>query len=407
MEKKSPFFVNPIKIIKTKWNVASPYRKLRFFYKFGLFLGDVVQIRVFGTRPYGILAYLPAVTCVIHYALIIYTVYYHTSKGNFADCLPTFCVFGCITSSYAAYCSVVINKLRLEWYRLLNISGKLIYRDDNEPIAYNLVCSQSVYRSMKRYVIMMTLILLASLGAVFGPFYSFVHEGSFETLYNLKLPYFNQYPSTEFAINIVWESFVNLFDGIFGFLVIELVIAICNDTIFVSSKLTELELSDLSNIIEEKRGSKAKQVLQLKMILMRVLHMDEYINSFRNIMYPRNFVAPPSFSFAIAVSIYSQLMMGYPGGYGLAVVSYVQMFNLCYSGQNIENRNQRLQKAFYDFKWYLLAKEDQRDLMQILLRMQNGVRVTIGPFEPLNYETLKTLTQRMYSFLMYLVNIGV
>lgn len=107
--------------------------------------------------------------------------------------------------------------------------------------------------------------------------------------------------------------------------------------------------------------------------------------------------------------------MGYKGGYGIAVISYFQMAVLCYIGQNISDRvlnnfkynpnltifhtfphfsiqlaqNERLLDILYDFKWYLLPTNDQKDIMHMINRMQNGVDVTIGPFQKLNFETLK------------------
>ncbi|XP_055307819.1 odorant receptor 63a-like [Sitodiplosis mosellana] len=183
--------------------------------------------------------------------------------------------------------------------------------------------------------------------------------------------------------------------------------AFCNNTIAVSSELIELELNEMSDEFEKKNeSSEAKPVSQLQLILMRVLHMDEYVKSFGNMMYVRNFLSPPLFTSSIAVSIYSQYMMGYPAGYGFSVVSYVQMVILCYTGQNIQDRNDRLLKAFYNSKWYLLPKKDQKHILLMILRMENGVRVTIGPFQSLNYETLKILSQKIYSFLMFLINLG-
>lgn len=109
----------------------------------------------------------------------------------------------------------------------------------------------------------------------------------------------------------------------------------------------------------------------------------------------------------------------YPAGYGLAVVSYVQMAVLCYTGQNVVNRvrsfhslpncvmipiiflyeflykklqNNRLLEAFYNFKWYLLPIGDQKVLMNELLQMQNGVELRIGPFDQLNFETLNIVS---------------
>lgn len=121
----------------------------------------------------------------------------------------------------------------------------------------------------------MGLLTLASFGAVPGPFYNYVHYGTYATLYNLKLPYFNRYPNIEFLINIGWETFIaSLAFG--GMLLIEAKMAFCNNTISVSSKLTEMELNQMSDALEHRNGvSQGMSGPKLRIILMRVLYMDE------------------------------------------------------------------------------------------------------------------------------------
>lgn len=100
-EKKQQFFARPIdKVneIREKWSVATPYQKFRLFYNFGLRVEDVIQIRVLSHEPIGVLGYVPAVTCISHYILLLYTIYYYVSRRNYAGCLPSFCIFGLITS---------------------------------------------------------------------------------------------------------------------------------------------------------------------------------------------------------------------------------------------------------------------------------------------------------------------
>lgn len=45
-----------------------------------------------------------------------------------------------------------------------------------------------------------------------------------------------------------------------------------------------------------------------------------------------------------------------------------------------------------DLKWYLLPIRYQRNICQMINRMQNGTTFTIGPFQVLNYETLKIVS---------------
>lgn len=98
MEDWISFCTNPIKKLKTTWNRASPYKKWRYFYRFGLFVEEIIKLRTFSKKPIGILGYYPGIACLIHYSLLAYTVYYCISIGKFSDCLPSFCMFGCMAS---------------------------------------------------------------------------------------------------------------------------------------------------------------------------------------------------------------------------------------------------------------------------------------------------------------------
>lgn len=100
-EKYQQIFAKPIdkiKKIREKWSVATPYQKLMLFYNFGLHVEDVIQVRVLSKKPIGILGYVPAITCISHYILLLYTIYYYVSRRNCAGCLPSFCILGLISS---------------------------------------------------------------------------------------------------------------------------------------------------------------------------------------------------------------------------------------------------------------------------------------------------------------------
>lgn len=87
-----------LKEIKTAWKMKTPYQKWRSFYWFCEFVGDVLQIGTFGNLKIGIIGYFPCVTGFLHYTLLIYTVYYYINCGHFVGCLPSFCIFGLVTS---------------------------------------------------------------------------------------------------------------------------------------------------------------------------------------------------------------------------------------------------------------------------------------------------------------------
>ncbi|XP_031616517.1 odorant receptor 67d-like [Contarinia nasturtii] len=348
----------------------------------------------------GFVGYIPAISGIVHYNLLIYTMYYYTIRGRFLECLPSFCIFGIMNATYAYYLSILGDKMK-EWFRLIIIPGKHIYRDNRQLTNYNRICEESLSFSIKAYIIKMMVIIISFVGATIGPFYRYLNDGTLVTFYALKLPYYHDDLNKEFMINAIWQFGITIFGGVALFFM-EGILTLIDDTVTVSSKLSQLEFEELSDFLENESKTIQKSRKKLTDIFMKIAYFDEIIQFLGDILYLRNFLAPPTFSISIAISVYSQKVMDYPAGYGLAVVSYIQMAVMCVLGQHISDRNDRLVTAIYDFKWYLLPKDDQKDVLHMLLRLQNEVSFTIGPFEELNFETLKNLCQKVYSFLMFL-----
>lgn len=132
--------------------------------------------------------------------------------------------------------------------------------------------------------------------------------------------------------------------------------------------------------------------------------------------------------------ICSFLQMGIPTGYGLAVMSYVQMILMFVLGQfsvdrvslldyfgittliatiaivlypiiqcfigpvHFFSQNDYLQFVVYDFKWYLLPVEIQSDIFFFLNRLERGVVYTMGPFGIMNYMTAFVVSFELFFF---------
>lgn len=54
---------------------------------------------------------------------------------------------------------------------------------------------------------------------------------------------------------------------------------------------------------------------------------------------------------------------------------------------SFSTQNERLSAALCSITWYLLPPSSQKMLQTTLHRVQNGARLTIGPFAELNLET--------------------
>lgn len=296
--KKLKDFANFWKKIKTAWENKTPRKKWYLLYRFVQYLGDLIQLRILSTNKVGLIGYSPVMFLVINISLAMYTFYYYVSRGSYVEIIPCFCVYGAIVpvrrnvqksenvpinsielnfQSYASYFTC-INKYRFSWNKLTKISGEYIYCDDHQPSVYNSICSKCIDQSLRAYVIRVMVILLSFVGAVLGPFLSFIHDGSLVTLYELRIPYCDQDPYMEYVINLIWQFMISAI-GLIGLLINEGAFSLINDTLTVSSKITSYEFSQLSNVLEtqnkdqEHHGKSRRQLIKN---FMNILYMNEY-----------------------------------------------------------------------------------------------------------------------------------
>lgn len=154
------------------------------------------------------------------------------------------------------------------------MAGKHIYRDDSQPTAYNRICSDSLERMLKLYVLKMSMIMLSFVAALIGPVYAYFDDGSLVTLYQIRIPFLHENPQQELMANFIWQGLISGLGGI-GLIVIEGKIALIDATIAVSSKLSKLDLDELSDKLEvDEIWRQRSSGRQLTKIFMKIVHMD-------------------------------------------------------------------------------------------------------------------------------------
>lgn len=60
----------------------------------------------------------------------------------------------------------------------------------------------------------------------------------------------------------------------------------------------------------------------------------------------------------------------------------------------------------YDLNWHSLPNDLQKDLQQLIHRMQNGVVLTVGPFETVNRELFKIVCNFFFKKKKEIFNCG-
>lgn len=175
--------------------------------------------------------------------------------------------------TYSAYwCSVLKTGL---WPQLIDQPSIYIYRDDKQPSDYNRICYESLKYSIKEYVLSLTLVTLSLICACIGPTYAFLQDGTFVTLYELRIPFLENDPTTEFILNLAWQGLISLMAAL-AIGLIESGLALINNTIDVSSHLNVLSFAKLSERLESDDISIQEYQWELKQIYLNILHWDKY-----------------------------------------------------------------------------------------------------------------------------------
>lgn len=160
------------------------------------------------------------------------------------------------------------------WPDLIHAPVKYILRDCKLPTAYNRICSDCLNDSIKQYALTMTLVILSAWIAMIGPTYAYMTDGTITTMYNMRIPFIDQYPNAEFIANLIWETSISAI-GFIALCLVECGHASVNNTVTLSSKLNILALNKLSNEMEMHKITGEQLHRKLKLVFLNIMHWDE------------------------------------------------------------------------------------------------------------------------------------
>lgn len=117
--------------------------------------------------------------------------------------------------------------------------------------------------------------MLSFAGSLIGPLFAYLQDGSLVTLYEVRIPFLEEHPRTEFIMNITWQNLFSVIVGIPGLFIVEGIIALITNAIIVSSKLTVNEFEDLSDELESCKITRDRCGCRLVNIFRQIIYMDE------------------------------------------------------------------------------------------------------------------------------------
>nr|AOT85629.1 odorant receptor 112 [Mayetiola destructor] len=389
--------LHKISKLKQDWNTSSPIWRLNRLLKVGKFGGYLVGIRFLGDCKIVWYSGKTGFVISIYYILAIYTLIHYAMENRIVDGLPCWSMSGLYLSSMVAYANALTKRHRI--YKIGHFGQTYLYNEE-----FDEICSKSVNKTVKRFMIIMGIILASVILGSINPVYIWYRDGIFYSLAGVRFPFVEQNSNLNIMLNIILQLLLG-YNAINGLTLLQTYQGTLMNAIELSADISIKEMINLSDYLEGGNADDAVIKKHITKIFRQIQRIDGYIKNASDCHYWYFFLSSPFITYSIGLSIYAQYIMGFPPGYGIALMSYVQMAVLYYIGQVVVDRNNRIRYSLYsDLKWYLLPPKYQRDVCFMMKRMQNGATLTIGPFQTLNFETLRILTQRIQSFIMFLLN---
>nr|AOT85631.1 odorant receptor 115 [Mayetiola destructor] len=407
---KSPFkiwsVVKEMRKIYNNWDALTPAKQIYYIYELGRFSGIAAGFRSMHDCRIVLSSFMLAIILLMYYILAFYTIYIRTIDGRFAEGLQCLSISGIYSYGLVGYIVIVFTKKRFRIPGLCKFSHLNVYNDDHASTKYNQLCKQNIKRSVKRIKLIMLLTLVSIIVGAANPTYMFFKTGKFYSLTGVLIPGIDEGSPNETYFNAIYLIGSSMYAGV-SLLYVQICSGILCDTIVLTSDIIVLEMEELSEHLERNDLKSIEVRLRAKRIILQILKSDEYVADISDIYYWYFFTSPYLLTYAIALAMYSQYLMDFPCGYGLAGMSYIQLFVLCIIGQTTVDSREKIRIGLGNFKWYLIRDmEVRRDIGFILQQVQNGSLITMGPFNVLNYEFAGILTQRIHSFMMLLINFG-
>lgn len=172
----------------------------------------------------------------------------------------------------------VISEVRFTTNKMVNYGKKYIHNDNSDENDYNEICSRNMDATLKRFIIIVSIVCLSFVIALIGPLYAYTIHGTRKTLLSVRLPFVEKDSDLEYMLNIILQTWSGI-AGFCGNVGIECGYNIIISSIKVTTQLIEMDIKSLSNNLEAETLTKTQIKNKLSMIFQKIDHTDGYISS--------------------------------------------------------------------------------------------------------------------------------
>lgn len=169
----------------------------------------------------------------------------------------------------------ILSENRYKYQSLVDFAGRYIYPDNkHEDVEYSEICSKQIDISMRRFVVKLLLIALASPLAVCGPIYAYIIDGTLTSTTDLRIPFTEADSNAEFTINMFFQFNMYLHGGTM-YLGVEVLVSIIENLMALQPCLVQFELGKLIEKQKSKKLSEHQICIHFKNIAKQVLDTEK------------------------------------------------------------------------------------------------------------------------------------
>lgn len=171
----------------------------------------------------------------------------------------------------------MVRNQRYLLHSLVEFGGRYIYHNHHDDINYQRICSKHMDKSIKQFLIKISMIFTGYTAAVMGPIYAFMVYGIRTTTIEAVVPFTEEKSWGEFTVNSILQM-VNATHGGFIYLGIEVVMDIFSNIITILPHLTKLKLKKIMLDYTENRMTPSQLRFAVKDVVKQCNDANEYVS---------------------------------------------------------------------------------------------------------------------------------
>lgn len=154
----------------------------------------------------------------------------------------------------------------------MKINGKIYGIEQTH--AYNCICERNLDRTLRKYIIIITTILLSITCAfLFGPVYAYVVNNRITSIAQLKIPFLEEDSAWEFVINCILQAIAGVFVTL-GNIGIEGILVLFVNSLNVTTDISRYEYDEFSTKLRLKEISNREIKVRISRMCQQIQAVD-------------------------------------------------------------------------------------------------------------------------------------